>query len=118
MLVAAGAVVVGAWAVGSGGAPDGQDSRPPGAGGRAATAAAAGKGPVGWETYRRLDRAAHLPTGVETRMFSSFDRKGGNDDGFDGKTPCMRESSAGCVIAEHVGRGRSRRCGSPGGRGT
>src|SRR5699024_6106385 len=41
-------------------------------------------GPTGWETYERLDLLPGLTSGVETRQFSSFDRTGGNDDGFNG----------------------------------
>ncbi|MQA13407.1 MAG: DUF2961 domain-containing protein [Pseudonocardiaceae bacterium] len=64
-----------------------------------------GKGPVGYEHYRRLDALAALPTGVQTRQFSSFDRTGGNDDGFTGAFSCLRIDLDGCVIAEHQGAG-------------
>lgn len=64
-----------------------------------------GKGPVGWDTYRRLDRAGELRSGVQTRQFSSYDRGGGNNDGFDGAYSCLRQSDAGCVIAERSGAG-------------
>ncbi|MFJ2738937.1 glycoside hydrolase family 172 protein [Streptomyces sp. NPDC087440] len=84
--------------------PRGNDGAKPG-GVRAATTAPAGKGPVGWETYRRLDLAAHLPRGVETKMFSSFDRQGGNWDGFGGVSSCLPIRTKECVIAEHVGAG-------------
>ncbi|WP_217368987.1 glycoside hydrolase family 172 protein [Nonomuraea antri] len=66
---------------------------------------AAGKGPVGWDVYRRLDRLAELPVGVQTKQFSSFDRTGDNDDGFVGRYSCLRASEQGCVIAEHSGAG-------------
>lgn len=66
---------------------------------------ARGKGPLGWDTYRQLDRLPELPRGVETRQFSSFDRAGGNDDGFLGTYSCLRRTSTGCVIAEHSGAG-------------
>src|SRR5262245_51953437 len=39
-------------------------------------------GPVGWDLYRHPERLPELSTGVKTRQFSSFDRTGGNDDGF------------------------------------
>ncbi|MFI6940588.1 glycoside hydrolase family 172 protein [Streptomyces sp. NPDC050418] len=72
----------------------------------AAAPAADAKGPVGWDTYRQLDRFAGLPDGVQTKQFSSFDRTGGNNhDGFDGRYSCLRESAAGCVIAEAEGAG-------------
>jgi hypothetical protein len=64
-----------------------------------------GKGPVGWDVYRQLDRLPELPAGVDTRQFSSFDRAGGNDDGFVGTYSCLRSTADGCVIAEHRGPG-------------
>ncbi|MFC7405869.1 glycoside hydrolase family 172 protein [Georgenia alba] len=62
-------------------------------------------GPVGWETYRQLDRLPELTTGVQTRQFSSFDRTGGNNDGFEGTYSCLRETASGCVLAEDTGAG-------------
>ncbi len=64
-----------------------------------------GKGPVGYEHYRRLDALPALPVGVQTRQFSSFDRTGGNDDGFSGRFSCLRTDLDGCVIAEWQGAG-------------
>jgi len=63
------------------------------------------KGPVGWETYRHLDRLTQITPGAKTLQFSSYDRKGGNNDGFEGTYSCIRETSAGCVIAEATGAG-------------
>ncbi|MGI9157003.1 MAG: DUF2961 domain-containing protein [Marmoricola sp.] len=63
------------------------------------------KGPVGWDTYRHLDRLPALPVGVHTKQFSSFDRVGYNDDGFGGSHSCLRTTDSGCVIAEHQGPG-------------
>jgi hypothetical protein len=80
-------------------------AQPAGAAPAAAPAPAPNKGPIGWDTYRRLDRVNELTTGVETRQFSSFDRTGGNDDGFGGTYSCVRTTSAGCVIAERSGAG-------------
>jgi D-arabinan exo alpha-(1,3)/(1,5)-arabinofuranosidase (non-reducing end) len=62
------------------------------------------KGPVGWDTYRRLDRLAELPIGVGTRQFSSFDRAGGNNDG-SGDFSCLRTMPSQCLLAEHDGPG-------------
>ena len=77
-----------------------------------ATAAAAAKvtaksnkGPVGWDVYRRLDRSGELRPGVQALQFSSFDRSGGNNDGFDGQYSCLRKGADGCVIAERAGAG-------------
>ncbi|MGC5629253.1 DUF2961 domain-containing protein [Georgenia sp. Z1344] len=61
--------------------------------------------PIGWDIYERLDLLPTLTTGVETRQFSSFDRTGGNDDGFQGTYSCLRESEQGCVLAEDTGPG-------------
>ncbi|GLY71769.1 glycoside hydrolase family 172 protein [Actinoallomurus iriomotensis] len=63
------------------------------------------KGPVGWDLYRHPDRLARLTTGVQTKQFSSFDRTGGNNDGFNGTYSCLRTTADGCVIAEHDGAG-------------
>jgi hypothetical protein len=69
------------------------------------TTAGSDNGPVGWDVYRRLDRLAELPRSASSHQFSSFDRTGGNNDGFDGTYSCLRESSDGCVIAEAAGPG-------------
>ena len=47
-----------------------------------ATAEVSGKGPVGWQVYRDLTAAAQLRPDAQVRQFSSFDRTGGNNDGF------------------------------------
>jgi hypothetical protein len=67
-------------------------------------AGACAPGTVGWDTYRHLDALPLLPCGVQTRQFSSFDRTGGNDDGFAGTYSCLRQDD-GCVIAERQGPG-------------
>ncbi|MDX6235418.1 MAG: hypothetical protein QOG10_233 [Kribbellaceae bacterium] len=72
----------------------------------AAAAAAVDKGPVGWDTFRQLDRLPYLSPGTSARQFSSFDRKGSNDDGFAGTYSCLRTIAAGCVIAEDSGSGQ------------
>lgn len=68
-------------------------------------AAAPQHGPVGWETYRQLDRLTEIGNDSRTRQFSSFDRGDGNDDGFVGTYSCLRQAATGCVIAEHQGAG-------------
>lgn len=60
---------------------------------------------VGWDLYRQLDRTGESRSGEQSRQFSSFDRSGGNNDGFDGQYSCLRTSDAGCVIAEAAGAG-------------
>ncbi|GGM01750.1 DUF2961 domain-containing protein [Nakamurella endophytica] len=110
-LVAAGLSAVTAVATAVAVAPAGAAAPPPAGAAVAPVSAAArpapgaGTGPVGWDTYRRLDRIDELTTGVETHQFSSFDRTGGNDDGFAGTYSCLRTSAAGCVIAERSGAG-------------
>lgn len=69
------------------------------------SAASSGNGPVGWEVYRQLDRLPELASGVDARQFSSFDRTGGNDDGFFGTYSCLDLVDGRCVIAEHTGPG-------------
>ncbi len=64
------------------------------------------KGPVGWQVYRDLGRMAEMRPGAITRQFSSFDRTGGNNDGFDGTYSCLRTTATGCVIAERTGPGQ------------
>jgi hypothetical protein len=64
------------------------------------------KGPVGWDIYRRWDLMAAMRPGSQARQFSSFDRTGGNDDGFEGTYSCLRASEAGCVLAERSGPGQ------------
>ncbi|MGI8751194.1 MAG: DUF2961 domain-containing protein [Acidimicrobiales bacterium] len=66
---------------------------------------ASNKGPVGWDAYRRLDRMAEIPTGVETRSFSSFDRTGGNGDSLGAGASCLSTAPAGCLLASHDGPG-------------
>ena len=75
----------------------------------AAPPAAAGngdKGPIGWETYRDLDAMARLRPAAQVKQFSSFDRTGNNNDGFENTYSCLRHSADGCVLAEHLGAGQ------------
>jgi hypothetical protein len=60
-------------------------------------------GPVGWDTYRHPERMAELTPGAHTKQFSSFDRAGGNDDGY--PYSCLRTDATGCVLAEQTGAG-------------
>ncbi|WP_246127886.1 glycoside hydrolase family 172 protein [Amycolatopsis rhizosphaerae] len=84
--------------------PDGSDSA--NNADNVAVTAGADKGPVGWETYRSLSGMARLRPGEQVKQFSSFDRTGGNDDGFNGTYSCLRHEPGGeCVIAEAHGAG-------------
>lgn len=71
-----------------------------------APGAATGKGPIGWETYRDLDAMAQLRPAAQARQFSSFDRTGNNNDGFENTYSCLRHSADGCVLAERSGAGQ------------
>jgi hypothetical protein len=70
-----------------------------------APATETGKGPVGWQTYRDLGAMAQLRPDAQVRQFSSYDRTGGNDDGFNNTHSCLRHTETGCVIAERAGAG-------------
>jgi D-arabinan exo alpha-(1,3)/(1,5)-arabinofuranosidase (non-reducing end) len=65
--------------------------------------------PVGWDTYRRLDRLPYLNADTRTLQVSSFDRSGGNFDlstGNDnGSGGCLASGGAGCIVAEDRGAG-------------
>ena len=62
------------------------------------------KGAIGLKTYNALGQIQELHTGIQTRQFSSFDRKGGNDDG--GPYACLKKTKGNhCVIAEWSGPG-------------
>lgn len=61
-----------------------------------------GKGAIGWDTYRQLNRLPDLTRGVQTKQFSSFDRAGGNGD----FNRCLgRQAGGGCTLAQHSGPG-------------
>jgi hypothetical protein len=63
------------------------------------------KGPVGWDVYRQLNDLPQLSSGVQTKQFSSFDRRQGNNDWWSGPNDCLRLINGQCVIAEHSGAG-------------
>ena len=71
-----------------------------------ATEHRAAAGPTtGWQTFGSLDRLPYLNPSARTLQSSSYDRTGGNDDGFEGTYSCRRQTQAGCVIAEDSGPG-------------
>ena len=66
----------------------------------------AGEAPLlGWETLARPDRLAEFKPPVEVGSVSSYDRTGGNDDGFSGKDSFVRKEGDGLVIADLQGPG-------------
>ena len=65
----------------------------------------ANRGPIGYQLFRNIERISELRTGVHTKQFSSFDRKGTNDDS--GPFACsLRKIEGGrCLLAEVLGSG-------------
>ncbi len=62
--------------------------------------------PVGKiEDLYRLDYLPLLRPGVNCKMFSSYDRSGGNDDGFNGTWSSLRTEDGNSVLAEMNGAG-------------
>ena len=68
-----------------------------------------GGGAGGVEDLYLLERLPRLKPGVGFRMFSSYDRSGGNDDGFSGKYSSLRQEGGDSVLAEASGPGIIRR---------
>ncbi|MFN3651323.1 MAG: glycoside hydrolase family 172 protein [Armatimonadota bacterium] len=66
---------------------------------------AAERPPVGVAQLSRLDLLPRLKEPVKVGMFSSYDRTGGNDDGFSGRHSFLRKEGDGLVIAEMKGPG-------------
>ncbi|MBI5383449.1 MAG: DUF2961 domain-containing protein [Verrucomicrobia bacterium] len=61
--------------------------------------------PVGLEELHRLDRLPVFKTAVKIGAVSSYDRTGGNDDGFSGKYSFVRKDPEGLVLADLKGPG-------------
>jgi hypothetical protein len=60
---------------------------------------------VGIEELARLDLLPRLKQSVKVGLVSSYDRSGGNDDGFSGKYSFIRKETGGLVIADLEGPG-------------
>jgi hypothetical protein len=60
---------------------------------------------LGFEQLYRLDRLPVFKTSVKIGCVSSYDRTGGNDDGFSGKYSFVRKDPEGLVIADLKGPG-------------
>src|SRR3954452_14789719 len=71
----------------------------------AAQADVPARGPVGWDVFRRVDLLPVLRAGVHARLASSYDRRGGNRDGFAGTWSCRRRVGGRCLLAAHSGPG-------------
>lgn len=61
--------------------------------------------PVGIEELSRLDRLPAFKQSVKIGSVSSYDRTGGNDDGFSGKYSFVRKDTNGVVLADLQGPG-------------
>jgi len=61
--------------------------------------------PVGIGELSRVDLLARLREPLKVAMVSSYDRTGGNDDGFSGKYSFVRKEGDGLVIADLTGPG-------------
>lgn len=59
----------------------------------------------GIEELYRLDRLPAFKTSVKVGSISSYDRTGGNDDGFSGKYSFVRKDAEGLVLADLKGPG-------------
>ena len=71
----------------------------------ASAAPAAGQQPIGIDALARLDLLPRFKPSAAVGMVSSYDRTGGNDDGFSGKHSFLRKDPEGLVIAELKGPG-------------
>lgn len=69
--------------------------------------------PLGIEETYRLDLLPRLKKSVKVGMVSSYDRSGGNDDGFSGKYSFLRKEDGGLVIADLEGPGMIYRIHAP-----
>ena len=69
--------------------------------------------PLGIEETYRLDLLPRLKKSVKVGMVSSYDRSGGNDDGFSGKYSFLRKEDGGLVIADLQGPGMIYRIHAP-----
>jgi hypothetical protein len=64
-----------------------------------------GEESLGLEQLYRLDRLPVFKTSIKIGSISSYDRTGGNDDGFSGKYSFVRKEAEGLVIADLKGPG-------------
>lgn len=67
--------------------------------------ARAASGPIGMETLKRLDRLPLLRAGTRCLQYSSHDRSGGNNDGFEGTYSHLYKEGSRYVIFDHIGPG-------------
>jgi hypothetical protein len=75
--------------------------------------AAADAPAIGVEELARLDLLPRLKRSVKVGLVSSYDRSGGNDDGFSGKYSFVRKEPGGLVLADLEGPGAIYRIHTP-----
>src|SRR5689334_6891906 len=61
--------------------------------------------PIGLDVLTRIDQLPRFRPSVAVGSVSSYDRTGGNDDGFSGKYSFVRKEPGGLVIADLQGPG-------------
>jgi hypothetical protein len=74
---------------------------------------AAGNAAVGVDELARLDLLPRFKRSVRVGLVSSYDRTGGNDDGFSGKYSFVRKEPGGLVLADLEGPGAIYRIHTP-----
>ena len=60
---------------------------------------------VGLPAMEKLEKLPYFKYGERAKQVSSFDRSGGNNDGFSGTYSCLYRDSSGCVIFDEIGAG-------------
>ncbi len=78
-----------------------------------ATALAAAPAAIGIDELVRLDLLPRFRRSVRTGLVSSYDRSGGNDDGFSGRFSFVRKEPGGLVLADLEGPGAIYRLHTP-----
>ena len=79
----------------------------------APSAAAEAPAAIGVDELARLDLLPRLKRSLKIGLVSSYDRSGGNDDGFSGKYSFIRKEPGGLVVAELEGPGAIYRIHTP-----
>jgi len=81
--------------------------------GKAPAPPAAPPAAIGIDELARFDELPRLKRSVKVGLVSSYDRSGGNDDGFSGKFSFLRKEPGGLVVAELEGPGAIYRIHTP-----
>jgi len=81
--------------------------------GKAPAPPAAPPAAIGIDELARFDELPRLKRSVKVGLVSSYDRSGGNDDGFSGKFSFLRKEPGGLVVADLEGPGAIYRIHTP-----